>query len=170
MPQTNQNPTPLRRKIDRFWSGLFLTPEGRPKSAKLLYAFCLSIVFMLVYGLCYWFLIDPLEQAFASSPAYVRNLFEAIVPGLLGSIPCCAMWFVFKDKSYLPFIYGWLTLFALAALVSLLALTEQGARGVMMRVYLMLVPTGLITGSVFCWLMYVRWRRSRTPQKNNAAG
>lgn len=171
MPQTNQNPTPLRKKIDRFWAGLFLTPEGRPKSAKLLYAFCLSLVFMLVYGLCYWFLIDPLELAFAASPVFVRNLLEAVIPGLVGSIPCCAMWFVFKDRSYLPFIYGWLSLFAVGTLISLLTMTERESLGMMLKVFAQLVPTGLIAGSVFSWCMYVRWRRNTMPkQETNAQG
>lgn len=160
MPSNTQTPSPIRKKLDHFWRILFLTPEGRPKSAKLLYSFCLSLVFMLVYGLCYWFLIDPLEAAFAASSSFVRNFFEAIVPGLLGSIPCCALWFVFKDKSYLPMTYAWLTLFALAGLITLLLLTQDEARAMMLQFYALIVPTGLIAGSVFSWCMYLRWRRN----------
>ncbi|MDL2235322.1 hypothetical protein LJC07_04110 [Christensenellaceae bacterium OttesenSCG-928-L17] len=166
MPKkANETPSPLRRKLDQFWTTLFLTPEGRPKSAKLLYTFCLSIVFMLVYGLCYWFLTDPLEAAFQNASPFVRRLFEAIVPGLLGSALCCLFWFVFKDKSYLPTIYTWLAVFALAVLITLLFLTEEDLMGMMLQLYAMLVPTGLISGSVFSWYMYVRWRRSRPAVK-----
>ena len=49
-------------------------------------------------------------------------------------------------------------------------MTERESLGMMLSVYLMLVPTGLISGSVFSWCMYVRWRRSRMPQSINAAG
>lgn len=151
----------MRRKMDKFWTALFLTPEGRPKSAKLLYSFCLSIVFMVVYGLCYWFLTDPLEHALASASPLIRNLFEAIVPGLVGSAICCSLYCICKDKSYMPFIYTWLLLFALAALVTLLSVTEGEYVSMLLRVYALIVPTGLISGSVFSWGMYVRWRRKK---------
>ncbi|MCL2671407.1 MAG: hypothetical protein FWF10_05170 [Clostridiales bacterium] len=165
-----QSTTPLRRKIDRFWAGLFLTPEGRPKSAKLLYAFCLSIVFVLIYGFCWWFLVgDPLEQALSGMPAFVQKLVPAILPGLAGSIPCCAFWFVLKDKSYLPFIYGWLAVFALAVLLTLLSLMERELLGMMLLLYAQVVLPGLLIGSAFSWGMYVRWRRRRPTPETDAA-
>jgi hypothetical protein len=154
--------------LDRFWASVFLTPEGRPKSAKLLYSFCLSIVFMLVYGLCYWFLIDPLEQALAAFSPALRNLFEAMVPGLAGSVLCCGLCLVFKDKTYPLRVYAWLTVFALAAVITLLALTERGSRDAALYIFLLLVPTGLISGAGFSWLMYIRWRPGQIPQKRQA--
>ena len=157
MPGGSRTP-PVRGKLDRFWAGLFLTPEGRPKSAKLLYTFCLSLVFLLIYGACYWFLIDPLERAFHGSPVLVRNLFESILPGLAGSVLCCAFYFVFKDKSYLPFIYSWLTVYAVTALVSLLLMTDKENMGLLLQLYVLIVPAGLVSGSVFSWWMYALWR------------
>ena len=161
MPKTSQAPTSFRKKVDRLWATLFLTQEGKPKSAKLLYTFCLSLVFLLVYGLCYWFLIDILEQTFAAASTFIRNLLEAVLPGLAGSILCGTFFFVFKDKSYLPVIYTWILVFALAVLVSLLLLTDRGSLGMMLGVYSSIVLTGLVSGSVFSWYMYIRWKRRR---------
>lgn len=159
-------PSPLRRKIDKFWVNLFLTPEGRPKSAKLLYSFCLSIVFMLVYGLCYWFLIDPLEHAFAEASPLLRNLLETILPGLAGSVLCCSLYFVFKDKGYMVFIYSWILLFALAALITLISVTDSENVGIMLQIFTQFVLTGLITGSAFSWYMYIRWQRKKEEETN----
>jgi len=158
MRSADQAPPPSRSRLDSFLAGLFLTPEGRPKSAKMLYSFFLSLVFMAVYGVCYWFLIDPLEAAFAASSALVRNLFESIVPGLTGSILCCAFHIILKDKSYLLFTYIWLLVFALAALISLLILTERESIGMMLQLYGLLVPVGLVSGFAFSLSMYLRWR------------
>jgi CDP-diglyceride synthetase len=168
MPSKPQVKSEFSKKVDRFLAGLFLTPEGRPKSAKLLYSFCLSLVFMAVYGLCYWFLVTPLEQAFSASSPAVRNLFEAVVPGLAGSALCCSLYFVFKDKSYLPCTYTWLTLFAIAAVAALIALTEREARSAALYFSALLIPTGLVSGSAFSWRMYLRWRRVQDLQKQKA--
>jgi hypothetical protein len=168
MSDTLQSTSTWRKKLDRFWAGLFLTAEGRPKSAKLLYSFCLSLVFMVVYGLCYWFLVDPLEHALASYSPGLRNLFEAAVPGLAGSILCCSLWFLFKDKSYLLCVYIWLTVFAVAAGITLLLLTGQGSRDAALYVFLLLVPAGLVSGGGFSWYMYLRWRRAQILAKPQA--
>ena len=152
----------LRKKLDRFWVSLFLTPEGKPKSAKLLYSFCLSIVFVIIYGLGYWFLIDPLEHAFAGASPQIRNLFESICPGLAGSVVCCSLYFTFKDKAYMVFIYAWITVLAIASLVTLLLTTQRENMGVMLRIYAMLVPTGLISGLLFSCIAYARRRRKKS--------
>ncbi|MDR0841778.1 MAG: hypothetical protein LBN26_10435 [Christensenellaceae bacterium] len=165
MPNKSTQASPLRKKLDHFWVGLFLTPEGRPKSAKLLYSFCLSIVFMAVYGLCYWFLIGPLHTAFAANHT-VELLATAVIPGLCGSIVCGAFWFVFKDKSYPLTIYIWLIVYALAALAGMLFVI--GRDGEMLKAFFsffaQLVPTGLLSGAALSWYMYARWRRNRPAQ------
>ena len=145
----------LRTKLDSFWRVLFLTPEGRPKSSVLLYGFCLSIIFMLLYGLSYFFLIDVLEQLFAEASVTVRNVFEAVIPGLVGSMVICPLWFVFKNKRLMPAAFIWLIAFALIA-IPLMALLTGDAQsfGIFMYFYAMIVPTGLVTGAVFTFLMY----------------
>lgn len=146
----------FRKKLDRFWSVLFLTPEGRPKSAVLLYSFCLSLLFVIVYGICYYFLIDVLENAFASSSTAVRNIFESLIPGVAGSIPCCALCFAVKDRRIVPAAYVWLCVYAAAALISMLFICEEGEYSVFLYFFVMIVPAGLITGTAFTHHMYRR--------------
>ena len=144
----------VRHKLDRFWAALFLTQEGKPKSAFLLYSFCLSLVFLAVYAVSYFFLIDVLEGAFAQSSVLVRNIFESVVPGLAGSVVCCSLWFVIKNKRMVPAAYIWLALYALSALVAMAFLIGSGDFRFFLYFYLMLVPSGLVSGAVFSFLMF----------------
>ena len=146
----------LRHKLDRFWAALFLTPEGKPKSAFLLYSFCLSLVFLIAYGVSYFFLINVLKKAFAQSSVAVRNIFESLVPGLAGSLVCCAPWFFIKNKRMLPAAYIWLALYAVAALMAMAFLAGSGDFRIFLYFYLMLVPSGLVSGAVFSLLMFRR--------------
>lgn len=149
-----KNDNALKHRLDRFWAALFLTPEGKPKSAFLLYSFCLSLVFLAVYGVSYFFLIDALEALFAQSSVTVRNIFESVVPGLAGSAVCCAPWLAIKNKRMLPAAYIWLALYALAALAAMAFLVEGEEFRVFLYFYLMLVPCGLVSGAVFSFLMF----------------
>lgn len=158
----------MRNKLDRFWAALFLTPEGRPKSATLLYSFCLSLLFMTVYGICYFFLIDVIENAFTGSTAGMRNVAEAVIPGLAGSLLCCSLWFAFKDKRLVPAAYIWLTFFAVAALVAMALICEAEEYSIFIYFFLLIVPTGLITGASFTHYMWGRQMKREAAGEENA--
>ncbi len=149
----------LREKLDRFWAALFLTEDGRPKSAMLLYSFCLSLLFVGVYALAYGFLIDKLELLFAAQPVPVRNILQSVLPGLAGSIVCCATWFLFKDKRLVPAAYLWLILYALAALVAMVFLTGGEEYRIFLYFFAMLVPVGLVSGAAASFLLFRRHKR-----------
>lgn len=151
----------LRRKLDSFWTALFLTPEGRPKSAMLLYAFCLSILFAVLYGACYFFLIDVLEQLFAGASVGVRNVMEAVIPGLLGSAVCGSTYFLQrKDKRIVPVAYLWLWGYAVLILISMALFGDAESFRIFLYFFAMLVPVGLITGSAYVFPLYLRHQRA----------
>lgn len=144
----------FRKKLDRFWAALFLTPEGKPKSAVLLYSFCLSLVYLAVYGIAYYFLIDLIETAFAGSSVAMRNLLQSVVPGLAGTLVCCSLWFAIRDRRIVPAAYAWLCAFALAALVTMAILSDGEGFRIFLYFFLMLVPAGLVSGAAFSFLMF----------------
>jgi hypothetical protein len=154
-----KNENSLRSKLDRFWGALFLTPEGKPKSAMLLYSFCLSLLFAVVYGVLYFFLIDVLEQALAAQSTLVRNIFESVAPGLAGSLVCCSLWYVIRDRRIVPAAYLWLVVMAVAILVAMALLSDGESFRIFLYFYLMLVPTGLVSGSAFTLLMFRKYIR-----------
>ena len=155
----------LRQKLDRFWAALFLTEDGRPKSASMLYSFCLSLVFLTVYALLYGFLIDWLETQLASQSVPLRNLFESVVPGLAGTLVCCPLFFAFKDRRLVPAAYLWLIVYALVAVVTMLFLTSGEEFKIFLYFFGMFVPVGLVSGALASFLLLRRFNRRKEREK-----
>jgi len=158
----------LRSKLDRFWRVLFLTEEGRPKSAVFLYSFCLSLLFFVIYALSYGFLIDVLEAALADQTVLVRNILQSVLPGLAASVVCCAMFFPFRDKRLVPMAYLWLAVYALAALVTMLFIVSKEEYRIFLYFFAMLVPVGLISGGAISILLFRRNRLREEKRRRNA--
>ena len=154
----NGNEGGLRRKLDRFWATLFLTPEGRPKSARLLYSFCLCILFAIVCGIAYFFLIDVIEAAFSGAPVVVRNILESLIPGVLASAACCSLFFLFKDRQLVPLAYLWMWVFDVAILVTMAFLCTPGEYGMFLHFFASLALVPLLAGTAVAFCLY---RRSR---------
>ena len=86
-------------KADKFWSIFLFTKNGRVKSTFIVNSFSLSILFLAVYGLCYFMLIDPLNSLVSAHlSTSLASLVESLVPALIGSVLCCSLFFVIKDK------------------------------------------------------------------------
>ena len=116
----------LSRKIDQVCRTLFLTEEGKPKSASMLYSFCLGLLFIAVYITAYMLLIDVFEKAFAECSVTFRNLAETILPGLIGSIPCVALMFLLKTKkSLVPAAYVWIAILTVGIFIAMIFIAED---------------------------------------------
>lgn len=148
------NNSKFRRKLDQFWRVLFLDEHGRPKSAQFLYSFCLSLLFFVVYALSYSFLIDILEKAMPSASVLARNIAQSVIPGIAGSVVCCALFFVFSDRKLVPLAYLWLVAYALVALLVMAFLVSREEYMIFLYFFTMLVPVGLITGGVTSLLLF----------------
>ena len=74
----------FQRKIDHICRVVFLTEEGKPKSTILIYSFSLSLLFIVVFLISYWLLLEPLEMALQKSPVVVRNIVEYTIPAVVG--------------------------------------------------------------------------------------
>ena len=99
----------FQRKIDHICRVVFLTEEGKPKSTVLIYSFSLSLLFIVVFLVSYWMLLEPLEKALQSSSVVLRNIVEYTVPAIAGCIPCVALSFAFKVRmNMVPAAFTWL--------------------------------------------------------------
>lgn len=148
------NNSKFRRKLDQFWRVLFLDEHGRPKSAQFLYSFCLSLLFFVVYALSYSFLIDILEKTMPNTSVLARNIAQSVLPGIAGSVVCCALFFVFSDRKLVPMAYLWLVAYALVALLVMAFLVSREEYMIFLYFFAMLVPVGLITGGVTSLLLF----------------
>ncbi|MBO4393352.1 MAG: hypothetical protein J5800_03325, partial [Spirochaetales bacterium] len=99
----------LSRKVDQICSAIFLTENGKPKSALLIYSFSLALVFVVVFLASYMLLLEPLENAFQARSVFVRNVVEYTVPAIVGCIPCLALSFAFRErKNMVAASFTWL--------------------------------------------------------------
>ena len=156
------NNSKFRQKLDQFWRVLFLDKHGRPKSALFLYSFCLSLLFFVIYALSYSFLIDILEKAMPSAGVHARNIAQSVLPGVAGSVVCCAMFFVFPDRRLVPLAYLWLVAYALVALLVMAFLISHDEYMIFLYFFAMLVPVGLITGGVTSLILFRHDRMKQT--------
>ena len=116
----------FQRKIDNICRVVFLTEEGKPKSTTLIYSFSLSLLFVAILLVCYWLLLDPLENAFSESPVIVRNIVEYLVPAIVGCLPCVALSFAFKEKmNVVPAAFTWVGIIALIMIISMIFMVDK---------------------------------------------
>lgn len=158
--------SPLRRKLDNFWSGLFLTPEGKPKSAMLLYSFCLCLLFFAVYLTLYLVFIDIIEGWLGGAPR-LNQIVQAIVPALLGTVVCCALSFIPMDKRLVPVAYLWLVLFAVAVLIAMAIMLAGDGESfkIFFALFAQTALPSLVFGVLLSELLYWRKRKKERDEE-----
>ena len=170
----------LSEKLGRFWRTLFLTETGRPKSTVLLYSFLLSLVFLAIYVAAYAFLVGPIQQIFIPDFKSMTlkefsefslahkdlvtwmNVLESLLPGLAGSIVCCGISLLIKDRAVPAGAYIWLVVLLVVVLIAMIPIAKNA------EVYksflffiLMYVPVGLLTGTIFTHHRYGVYRKEK---------
>lgn len=159
-------PSGLRKKLDRFWSVLFLTPEGKPKSTTLLYSFCLNLLFTGVNIAAYLLLIDPIHNWLVLYPVW-DMVAECLIPGLLATGLCSLLLLTRMDKRLVPIAYLWMLLFALASMIAMaLLLNNAEAFSNFFKVFAQFVFPALISGLIISQLVF--WRRKRRESEDSA--
>ncbi len=150
-----QKPKPTPSKADKFWSIFLFTKDGKVKNPLLIYSFSLSFVLLAVYGLAYYFLIDPVYLALQSGPSWLVVLGESLLPGLAGCAFICLLQSLSKKKNYITAAYLWLVIYALFILAWMMLTLEAGEdRLFFLGLFLRLVPVPLIVGGLSSLFMY----------------
>ena len=127
---------PTETKADKFWNIFLFTKNGKVKSTLIVNSFSLSILFLVIYGLSYFMLIDPLNDLISTHiSTSLASLVESLVPALLGSALCCSFFFIFKDKRLVPAGYIWLLLFSLFTFFYLLFSLQSHDRNTFLSLY-----------------------------------
>ena len=73
------------RRVESFWDAFRLTENGHVKSTLLLNSFCLSILFLAVYGAAFFLLTDPIHAWLALAPRPDRDSYLRADPPNLPS-------------------------------------------------------------------------------------
>ena len=155
-----------RERADSFWSAFQFTKDGKPKSSLVVYTFSLSILFALVYFLCYEGSIRLLTAPLAALPAWAGNLAIALLASAAGAAVCCLPHRFFRDKRLVFGGHLWLCVYAAAVLVIMLAImgfTEGFASFLVFFCWFILPPTAV--GTVASALLYRRDHVTEPPKE-----
>jgi hypothetical protein len=155
----------LNQKKNSFWDMFRFIKNGKPQSTVILMTFSYSLLFLAVYAIAYFFLIDLVEHLLGGNPVWLANLLESLVPAIAGAAVCALPMTFAKEKQYIPMGYVWLILYALAALIGMLVLLrdDADARDLFLRLFAMTVPAPLLLGGGLAVGLYRRWRKRNPP-------
>ena len=159
----------FQRKIDQICRVVFLTEEGKPKSTLLIYSFSLALLFLALIMISYWVLLEPLERAFASSPVWVRNTVEYLVPAIVGCIPCVALSFAFKVRmNMVPAAFAWVFFIAMIAMVTMIFMVDPSDWVMEYKLFLAIAGIPMLVsaflGIVASQIVYRRRLKAREAQ------
>ena len=139
----------LSRKVDQICSAIFLTEDGKPKSALLIYSFSLALVFVVVFLASYMLLLEPLENAFQARSVFVRNVVEYTVPAIVGCIPCLALSFAFRErKNMVAASFTWLDVIVLIMFVTMAFMADKSDWATEYRLFLTIIGLPMLISAV----------------------
>ena len=151
-----------KERGDRFWGAFLFTKDGKVKSTLLVYSFCLSMVFVVIYAAAYVSLINLLHPMLEGAPTAWINFVEAAVPTLVGTAVCCFAWFL-PEKRMLLSAYLWLAALAVACLVAMLIILggDFQAQMLFLQFFGLFVPAPILLGGGLSLWLYRRYQRRR---------
>ena len=132
------------------------TKDGKMKSGTVVYSFSLAVLFLIVYGAAYYFLIDVLAPMTQGLPIWASDAIGAVVPALIGGLICLIPVLLLSERKYALLAYLWIALFAAAFLIAMLIQlkNEKDALSVFLRLFVIMVPAPLIIGGGTAWYLY----------------
>jgi len=154
----------MDRRAERFWNTFLFTENGRPKSGFGVYTFSLSIVFAVVYALCYEGAIRLLTDVTASWPVWCGNLSIAFTASAVGAAVCCLPQRFLRDRRLVLGGHLWLVLYAAVVLVAMLVILRFGERTVaFLYAYGWFAAPPVAVGTIASFLLYRRGGKSSGP-------
>lgn len=148
-----------------FWKAFLFTEDGKPKSGLMVYTFCLSLVYVLLYIAAFYFAIEWMTPLTASWPVFAGNLAQSLSVGAAMALVSLILHRLLTDKRILFGCHLWLALYALlvcASMVFLLGDRETFAAFLHFFAWFMAVPVAV--GLAVTYLLY---RRDYVPPRRD---
>ena len=132
------------------------TKDGRMKSGAVVYSFSFAVLYLIIYGAAYYFLIDLLASAAANLPVWAANLIGAIVPAAVGALICAIplIWAGMRKMALLGYL--WAAVFGVVFLIAMCILlrTDRDALRIFLSLFLSMFPAPMVLGGGLAWLLY----------------
>ena len=146
-----------------FWKAFLFTEDGKPKSGLMVYTFCLSIVFVLLYIGAFNLIINWLSPVTAEWPVFAGNLVQSLAAGVVGVLAALILHRIFSEKRLMLGTYLWLAGYILLVSVSMIfMLGEWEAFVAFLHFFAWFAVIPVILGLIVSYFLY---RRDYVPPK-----
>ncbi len=146
-----------------FWKAFLFTEDGKPKSGLMVYTFCLSIVFVLLYIGAFNLIINWLSPVTAEWPVFAGNLVQSLAAGVVGVLVTLILHRIFSEKRLMLGTYLWLAGYILLVSVSMIfMLGDWEAFAAFLHFFAWFAVIPVILGLIVSYFLY---RRDYVPPK-----
>lgn len=153
------------RREKSFWRAFLFTEDGKPKSGLMVYTFCMSLVFVLLYIGGFNLAIRYLTPLTASWPVFAGNLLQSLAVGAAGVLVSLVLHRIFSDKRLMFGCHLWLALYGVLVCVSMVFLLgDREAFGAFLHFFLWFILIPVALGLAATCLLY---RRDYVPPKKD---
>lgn len=161
----------MSEKKFSFWDMFRFTKDGKPKSSVIVNTFSLSILFLVIYAVAYFYLIDVIHNWLIESPVWVTATAESIIPGIVGTIICMLFALLIKNKRLIFLAYCWLAFFAVIVLVMMVIMLwkETDAFILFLNFFALFVPVPLLFGGGISFLWMKDYQKKNLPIEEKPA-
>ncbi len=151
------------KREKNFWKAFLFTEDGKPKSGLMVYTFCLSIVFVLLYIGAFNLIINWLSPVTAEWPVFAGNLVQSLAAGVVGVLVTLILHRIFSEKRLMLGTYLWLAGYILLVSVSMIfMLGDWEAFVAFLHFFAWFAVIPVILGLIVSYFLY---RRDYVPPK-----
>jgi hypothetical protein len=148
-----------------FWRAFLFTEDGKPKSGLMVYTFCLSLVYVLLYIAAFNFSIEWLSPLTASWPVFAGNLVQSLAAGAALVLISLVLHRLLTDKRLMLGCHLWLALYAALVCASMLfMLGDRDAFSAFLHFFSWFILVPVLLGLAVTYLLY---RRDYVPPKRD---
>lgn len=146
-----------------FWKAFLFTEDGKPKSGLMVYTFCLSLVYVLLYIAAFNLSIEWLTPVTASWPAFAGNLVQSLAAGAALALISLALHRLLSDKRLMLGCHLWLAGYAVLVCISMVFLLgDRESYGAFLHFFFWFILIPVAMGLLVTFLLY---RRDYVPPK-----
>ena len=132
----------------------FIDRFNRRKSPIALAAFGSAVLYLVIFGVLYALLAEPLYHAVSLGSPTATTVCHTVIIAVIGTAVCCLL-FLLKDKRVAP--YGFLGLAVLLLVFYAVAfLLEEDARPLMLYIITLYGLAPVLVGNAVTWPIYLK--------------
>ena len=136
---------------------VFIDKHNRRKSPIALAAFGAALLYMVLFGVLYGLLAEPLYYAVSLGTPTATTVVHTSIIAVIGTAICCLL-FLLKDKRVAPYGFFGLAV-ALCMFYAAALLLEDDARSLMLYLITIYGLAPVLVGNAVTWPIYLKIKR-----------